>query len=165
MTTRIKDANQVEQAVQSILDRLDLPDDDRTLARLLRAVSDARGIPVELRPISNPDQHHTGYWIEHDGYGVIMYRPTDTRSIQLHTILHECIHAVGEHCGCSARPETVDQLRAAAADPILSIRARPVLKDYLKDDEQAEEVIAERGAFALARWLRGTGSTAAAEIF
>lgn len=161
----MKDIDEVDGAVRGIVDRLALPDDERTLERLLRAVSDARGIPVEVRPISNPDQHHTGYWIDHGDYGVIMYRPTDTDSIQLHTILHECIHAVGEHRGCSARPETVDELRAATADPVISIRGRSVVNGSLGDAEQAEEVVAERGAFALARWLRGSGTTSAAEIF
>lgn len=161
----MQDIDQVDRAVHEILGALALPDDDRTLERLLRAAGDATGKRIELRPISNPDQHHTGYWIDHGSYGVIMYRPTDTESIRVHTILHECIHAVGGHWGCSARPETADALRAAVGDPIISIRARSILTTMLTDDAQVEEAVAERGAFALARWLRGADTASAADIF
>lgn len=155
----------VDEQLQAILDRLALPDDDRSFARLIGVVESLYGKRLDISAISSPDQHHTGYWIDHDDYGVIMYRKADTATVQLHTVLHEFIHVVGGHSGCSARPEAAEAIRNASGDSIISIRGRSVTEGHLSDELQLEEVIAEEGAFALARWLRGAGSEAAADIF
>jgi hypothetical protein len=165
----LSQSDQVEVAVddqlQGILDRLALPDDDRSFDRLFGIVESLYGKRLDISSISSPDQHHTGYWIDHDDYGVIMYRKADTATVRLHTLLHEFIHVVGGHSGCSARPEAADAIRNAGGDSIISIRGRSVTDGHLSDELQLEEVVAEQGAFALARWLRGAGSEAAADIF
>jgi len=155
----------VDEQVQAILDQLELPDDDRSFDCLIGVVESLYGKRLDINPISSPDQHHTGYWIDHDDYGVIMYRKADTATVQLHTVLHELVHVVGGHSGCSARPEAAKAFRNAGGASIISIRARSVTEGHLSDELQLEEVVAEQGAFALARWLRGAGSEAAADIF
>jgi hypothetical protein len=156
---------EIDAKVHELLASLALPSNDRRFDRLLAAVEAHYGKRIVISPISSPDQHHTGYWIDHDDYGVIMYRETDTATVQLHTVLHEFTHVVGGHCGCSARPESAAMLEQDAVDSIISIRGRSVTEEHLTDAVLLEEVVAERGAFALARWLRGGSSEAAADIF
>ncbi len=115
----------VDEQLQGILDRLALPDDDRSFDRLFGIVESLYGKRLDISSISSPDQHHTGYGSTTTNYGVIMYRKADTATVRLHTLLHEFIHVVGGHSGCSARPAAADAIRNAGGDSI-HLDPRPV---------------------------------------
>ncbi|GAA5109426.1 hypothetical protein GCM10025762_16120 [Haloechinothrix salitolerans] len=136
----------------TLLADLRLPDCE-DLSALIRHLSEVRGRPLHVVPVSLMASQPCGVWVAATDADWIFYDADTTRAHQEHIILHEIGHMICCHRGGGHLDEDTASAFFPDIDPQL-VRDMLARTTYSDEQEQQAEVM----AFLLAERLRGSAS-------
>ncbi|WP_034273667.1 hypothetical protein [Haloechinothrix halophila] len=151
--SRRSELRRVRRECAALLAELRLPDCE-DLPALIRYLSDARGRPLRVVPVSLMASQPCGVWVAATDADWIFYDADTTRAHQEHIILHEIGHMICCHRGSGQLDEDTASAFFPDIDPQL-VRDMVARTTYSDEQEQQAEVM----AFLLAERLRNPGAS------